>query len=731
MKVRIAIVLLFLAPALFAQKKELTLDAIYDPSMRVNFAGVVQSGHEWLDDTTVIWPQRNEKGETTGWMRLDTKTGKKTSLFDRDRFQAALVDSGMAEDDARRIGRSGGFNFAAKKDSAIVEAADDLFVYSFGSGKAVRLTSSPGKEILATFSPDGRSVAFVRDHDLYVVDVASQRERRLTTSGSDKLLNGELDWVYEEEIYGRGNRKGFWWSPDSKSLAFLQTDEKPVREFTVIDHIPYRLELETYPYPKAGDPNPLVKLFTVSAAGGTPKLIDNDRYSAADFLLINVAWSGDGKALTYQIQNREQTWLELNTADPSNGSSKLLIRETTPAWVNENGNPEWLADGSFLWVSEKSGWRHLYHYNADGTLRTQVTKGEWEMRALHGVDEKNRTVYFSGTERSPIGTDIYRVGLDGSGLKRLSAADGTHSAKFNPSMTAYVDSWSDITTPPQTRLHSADGRELSILEENKVAAIAEYGIVRPEFVQVQTRDGFTMEALLIKPANLDPSKKYPVYQHTYGGPHAPQVANRWGATTMLFHNFLASQGIVVWICDNRTASGKGAVSSWPVYKNFGELELRDIEDGLGWLEKQPWVDASRIMLYGWSYGGFMTSYALTHSTKFAAGVAGGTVADWRDYDTVYTERYMLMPQNNPEGYKKASPRFSAKNLHGNLLLIHGTMDDNVHMQNTLQLVYELEKAGKPFEMKLYPKSRHGVREPLLVKDLQRTIWEFAKKNLLR
>ena len=431
------------------------------------------------------------------------------------------------------------------------------------------------------------------------------------------------------------------------------------------------------------------------------------------------------------MQNREQTWLDLNLGDPVNGTTTRLLQETTPAWVDVHGPPTWLEDGTFVWLSERSGWKHLYHYEADGTLITQVTDGDWELRTLHGVneDDENTSVYFSGTQRSPIGSDVYRVNLDGSALTRLSESPGTHRASFSPGYARYLDTWSDIDTPPQLRVHAADGTETRVVDENIVESLDDYRLAVPEFLQVTTRDGFVMEAMMIKPPDFDPSLRYPVFQHTYAGPHAQQVQNRWGGSAQMFYQLLAQQGIIVWVMDNRTASGKGAVSTWPVYQNFGELELRDIEDGVAWLKTQSYVDGSRIGIEGWSYGGFMTSYALTHSESFAMGIAGGTVSDWRDYDTIYTERFMRTPQNNPEGYRKSSPRFNAADLHGALLLLHGTMDDNVHLQNTLQFTYELQKAGKSFELMLYPKSRHSVTDPDLNTHLRRGMLDFILEHL--
>jgi dipeptidyl-peptidase-4 len=724
------VALFLLLPAAFAQKKQITLDTLYNPDARVYFNGAVQSGFEWLDDTAFIWPKTNEKGDLVEWERFDVNSGKATPLVDPAKVERALVDAGVSDTEAKTSARRRTQDFDAKKSTILVDAAGDLFLYSLAKGTAIRLTSTPSREEVATFSPDGRRVAFVRDNNLFVVDVAGGRERQLTTDGNEQLLNGRLDWVYDEEIFGRGTHIGYWWSPDSKRIAFLQLDEKGVPVVTIVDHVPYHQTVDRYPYPKAGDPNPHVKLMTVPASGGTVVTVDDERYSAIDHLIMRVGWNEDSSAVLYQVANREQTWIDLNSANPSKGDTRTLFRETTKAWVDAVGNPEFLPDGTFLWESERSGFRHLYLYKPDGTLVRQVTNGDWEVRALHGYDPKSQMVYFSGTERSPIGLDVYRVKIDGSGLQRISDKAGTHSAKFSSSMRMYVDSWSDATTPSQARLHRADGTLAKVVSENLVPLLGEYDITAPQFLQVKARDGFVMEAMLIKPANFDPAKRYPVYEYHYGGPHSQQVLNFWGGTGRLFQQMIANQGVVVWLCDNRAASGKGAVSTWTVYKHLGDVELRDMEDGLAWLKTNPWIDGSRIMTDGWSYGGYMTSYAMTHSKTFIAGIAGGTVSDWRDYDSIYTERYMLMPQNNPDGYKNSSPRWAAKELSGRILLLHGTIDDNVHLQNTIQFVDELEKAGKPFDMRLYPRSQHGVRDPVLNQDRQRTILEFVRKNLL-
>ncbi|MBI4475936.1 MAG: S9 family peptidase [Acidobacteria bacterium] len=728
-----ALAVFSLARPVAAQLKPLTLDAIYHPDTRVDFSGTTPS-LQWLNDREYAWPRTS--GGRTEWLKVDAASGRTQPLFDQGRLEAALRKlPGVSAEEAKRLASASSSVFNTAKTAILLTIAADLYYYELGAESVERLTWSPAEEEEASFSPDGRLVAFVRDNNLYLIDLPAKagshvRERAVTTDGSPTILNGKLDWVYQEEIYGRGNYRGYWWSPDSSSIAMLRLDEADVPSFTVVDHVPYHLDLEQYPYPKAGDPNPRVKLAVASVAGGLPRWIDMSRY-ATDFLIVNVGWTPDSRQVVFNVQNREQTWLDLNLADARPGESRRVLRSTTKAWVERPEEaPTWLADGTFLWTSESSGWMHLYRYRPDGTLVKQITTGAWEMRTLHGIDEKNGWIYFAATERSPIGLDVYRIRLDGSGMQRLTSASGTHRADFNPGFSHFIDAWSDVSTPPQLRLHRADGQEVRVIEPNAVPALAEYRLGKPEFLQVKARDGFVMEAMMIKPPDFDPTRRYPVYQHTYGGPHAPQVRNAWGGTAYLFHQLLAQKGIIVWIVDNRTASGKGAESVWPVYRRFGESELRDIEDGIAWLKQQPYVDGSRIGINGWSYGGFLVSYALTHSKSFVMGIAGGSVTDWRDYDTIYTERYMDLPQNNPEGYKTTAPRTAAANLHGRLLLLHGTMDDNVHLQNTMQFVHELQKAGKSFELMVYPKSRHGITDPHLVHHLRSTMLAFIEKTLL-
>jgi len=726
-------IIFFLAagPSALAQEKLLTIDDIFDPAKRVNFNGTL-ANPRWLKDGVHYMVVSKDRNASPRLLKVNAVTGKSQPLYDAARMEAAFASlPGINKEDAHRLANQTSYQLNPGETGVMINFANDLFYYEFGSERAIRLTSNPEEELGESFSPDGRMVSFIRGNNLYVEDLSMQRrERALTRDGNETLLNGRLDWVYQEELYGRGNFGAYWWSPDSTRIAFLRLDERPVPEFPVVDHVPLDQNVEMTPYPKAGDPNPIAKLGVVNAAGGDVHWVDTYKYPAEDLLIVRVGWFPDNKKVWFMAQNREQTFIDLNSANPDDGKSSNMFRESTKAWIGINDNGmRWLKDGSFLWLSDRSGWTHIYHYGADGKLIKQVTNGDWDVQSFGEVDEEKGTIYFSASEHSYIANHVYAIRIEGTGLSRITMTEGNHRASFNRNATYFIDSWNDVNTPTQVRLYEAAGKMVRVIDENKVDALTQYKLGKVEFVNVKTRDGFTMEAMMIKPPDFDPSKIYPVWSYTYSGPQAPQVRNAWGGARYLWHQMLAEKGYIIWMCDNRTASSKGVNSAWPLYKNFGELELRDLEDGFAWLKSQPYVDGSRIGLWGWSYGGYMTSYALTHSQTFKIGISGGTVSDWRNYDSIYTERYMLTPQHNPDGYKKSSPVNAAKDLHGKLLLIHGAIDDNVHMANTVQFLYELQKAGKQVQLMVYPKSRHGLTDPVLVKHWYQMMTDFVLGNL--
>ena len=747
--------------------RQLTIDDIFHPTKAVPFSGRPSFGLRWTKDGNgFVQAKRAKTGLQV--VHADVRTGATTTFYDGAKVGRALESAGLSADVAARMGR--GFATAHNEPTAafLLNSGTDLYVYNSARNTAKRITNSADKELEADFSPDGSMVSFVRNNDLFVLEVGSGRETRITLDGSKHILNGYLAWVYEEELYGRGQNRGYWWSPDSTHVTFLKTDDSKVPIFVLADDTKTDQNIEDVGYPKAGDPNPTVELGIVEVAkakelsstaakktsgildeikkqagkvgikipGGksianpSVKWVDLGRYNPKDFLISNVDWSPNSQNIIFQGQNREQTYLDLNSVNVSTLRIKTLFQDKTRAWIGSPGNPYWLNDGSFVWTSPRDGHKHLYHYDKDGELIRQVTRGNWEVRRFYGIDQKGGWVYFSGTKDGHTGPQIYRIRLNGSGISRLTRRAGSHRANFNPTFTHFVNTWSDINTPSQTRLHRADGTVEKVINENIVGELlGSYGLSKPEFLKVANRDGFQMDAYMIKPPNFDARKKYPVLTFVYGGPHAPQVRNSWGGRRYMYHQMLAQKGYIIWVIDPRSASGSGAKETWTAYKQLGVTEQLDIEDSVTYLKRLHYVDANRIGIWGWSYGGFMTLFAMTHSKSFKAGISVAPVSSWALYDSIYTERYMLTPENNPKGYSTMDLNAVAKNLRGRLLIVHGVMDNNVHMQNTTKFIYELQKAGIQFDFMAYPTQRHGIRNPYQTYHLYSKMADFIQKNL--
>ncbi|MBA2379556.1 MAG: S9 family peptidase [Blastocatellia bacterium] len=744
-------VVLVSVSAAFGQERMLTVDDIFhpEPSKRVAFGGS-PSRLVWAPDGRSFKMAREGR-----LVRVDAATGNEVRpYYDTQRFANALTTvAGIGAREADRLAHSIALRFNEDESAILLDHANDIWVYDVRVGSLKRLTNTPERELEADFSPDGRWVSFVRENNLYATEIATGETRQMTRDGSVTVHNGILVWVYEEELYGRGRRRGYWWSPDSSRIAFLRLDDAPVPKFVVTNDAVQPQVIESVNYPKAGDPNPLVRIgiadisrtsvipsparipvigdrlpASVQRIGDSVQFVDLSRYQPDDVLIGRVAWAPDSRNVIFQALNREQTFLDVNAAG-LDGKTQKLFTETTPAWVEVYDNPAFLQDGSAVWQSARNGWKHLYHYDRGGKLIRQLTDGDWEVRSFHGIDEASGFAYFSATKDSHIAENIYRVPLKGGEIQRLTTGEGSHSASFNSDFTMFVHGWSDVNNPQQQHLMRSDGSLTRVINDNPVPVLKEFKLGTFEFMTVKTRDGFEMEAMMIRPPDFDPSKKYPVLQYTYAGPHAPAVRNSWGANRYMWHQMMAQKGYIIWICDNRTASGKGEQSVWPVYKTMGPGELRDIEDGVNYLKSLSYVDGDRIGIWGWSYGGFMTSFAMTHSKLFKAGIAGGSVTDWRLYDSIYTERYMSTPQKNPEGYDRTSVLNAAKNLSGRILLIHGMIDENVHQQNTVRLMNELQKHGHQFDFMLYPGQRHGIVNPAQQHHMYTLMTEFIERNL--
>lgn len=687
--------------------KPLTLEAIFGPEGAVDFDGTYATGLAWLPDGSCYLERRDGQLQ-----RIEPQSGAATPAFDRERLKAALIAGGVREDAAGRLADRPG-RFTQDRAGALLEHDGKLLYYRFDPARLTTVLSDGRPRAATELSPRGNWVSFVRDNNLHVVATAGSKPRRLTADGGPLRLNGVLDWVYMEEVYGRGRQAAHWWSPDETRIAFLQFDETGVPEYTIVDESRRPAGVEKSWYPKAGDANPKVRLGVVRVDGGgvfgAPAIrwIDLPPSENGDLLIVRVGWAPDGRLL-YQVQDREQRWLRLCEADPHTGRFRTLLTETSPAWVDVLDEPTFLADGSFLWRSANDGFAHLYHLTRDGVLVRRLTRGPWEVSELHGVDEAGGWVYFSGSRDSSVERHAYRVALGGGEPQRLTEPGFSHSVEFDPGCVYFIDTFSSAATPPRVHLRRGDGSLLRVISQNDVAVLREYRLATPEFLQVPARDGALLNAVLLRPPDFDPARKYPVWSYTYAGPQAPSVSNRWGGRNGLFNQYLAQQGYLIWVCDPRASGGHGAGGAWQSYQRLGEQELADLEDGIAWLVANASADPTRVGIHGHSYGGFMTAYALTHSDVFSVGIAGSGVFDWRNYDTIYTERYMRMPQNNPDGYERTSCVAAAKNLHGRLLIYHGAMDDNVHLQNAFELATALQKHGKLFDLMIYPQDRHGI-----------------------
>jgi dipeptidyl-peptidase 4 len=599
----------------------------------------------------------------------------------------------------------------------LLTRAGDLFLIDAATGKATQLTATPETEEDAHLSPDGAHVAFRRGNDLYAISTSGGRLRRLTATGSETLLNGRLNWVYPEEL---SISRAWWWSPDSRSIAYLEFDVSPERIHPHADMSPIEAVAEPQRFPKAGTPNANVRLGVVAAAGGRTRWMELG--PTADTLIARVDWMPGAREIAVQRLSRIQDHLELLAADARSGKVRRLLEERDPHWINIHDMLHFLDGGRFLWASERTGHRHLYLYNSAGEQQAQLTTGDWEVVQVNTVAAGK--VYFTATKESPLERHLYAVPLTGGGIEKLTAAPGTHTVSMSPSAAYFLDTFSSLTEPHATKLYAADGKRLADL---RTAEKPEYALQPVEPVTFRGADGTQFYGQLTRPPGFQVSKKYPAIVMVYGGPHTQTVRNSWSGVSL--EQALAARGYIIWRMDNRGSNYRGHAFEAPLHRQMGRQELADQLEGVRYLIGLGFVDPARIGIHGWSYGGYMTLYALAHAPKtFAAGIAGAPVTDWRHYDTIYTERYMDLPSRNEQGYKESSPVHSAASIEEPLLLLHNFQDDNVLFQNTQHMMAALQRAGKQFEMMFYPLKSHGVTGPLRL-HMYQTMAAFFDRHL--
>ncbi len=725
-----AILLLAALPAFAQAPRELTVDWIYGDEATAaakvpKFAWTSRGELLLLDETAPPAARTIE--------RVSAKSGQRTPAVNASAALASLKAL-SAKGAPEALSWPEALDPAGA--TAVYVFGDDLYSLDLGASRFERLTRTDAAESLPRFSPDGRKLAFVRGNDLWVLDLATKAETRLTADGSDTILNGTLSWLYWEEIFDRGDT-GYWWSPDSSAIAFLRTDESPVDVSLFTDFSPAVPRVVKQRYPKTGGANPTVRLGIVEVSGRKTAWMDASEVPYE--YVVGLDWLPDSGSVAVQTTNRGQTKLDVWRFDRATGKTALVLSESDPAFVYQKDIQ--FADGGKTWIVtfESGGHTHLFRYGADGVRRNAVTQGPWSVRgpgSFYGapqgsafVDEAADLVYFTSIEKSPLERHLYRVRPDGTGMARITREDGTHKVTLSPDRRFYVDAYSNSNTLPSLSLHDISGRDLATLSPSRMDVLAPYGLAKRELFSIPAPDGFAIPASVLKPASLDPSKKYPVLIHVYGGPGAPIVQNRWERDG-LFDQLLVSQGYIVASFDPRSATGQSkALEDLVVRRMMSDVELGDLQTAVKWLKAQAWADPARFGIWGWSGGGSYTLLAMTRTQEFKAGISGAPVTDWHFYDSKFGEAYMKTAEDNPEGYALTSFVKRAKDLSGRLLLVFGTYDDNVHPQNEWAFADALIAAGKPFDIMVYPMRKHGFVDKPAIRHRAAKMLEFWKLYL--
>ncbi|UTN05712.1 S9 family peptidase [Flavobacterium bizetiae] len=719
---KITVILLFLVATVFGQQK-ITVEDIYSGAFRAKGMDELQSLKN-TDQYTVL--NVDQASRSMQIDLYDFATLKKVSN---------LIDTKNHKDLADGIDS---YTFDASEKKILIACNSnkifrhsftaDYFLYDITTKSLTKLFDFQVQE--PTFSPDGTKIAYAKENNLYVYDVASKKSTAVTTDGKkNAIINGITDWVYEEEF---AFVRAFDWSKDSKKLAYIRFDESQVPEFSMsMFHKDLYPTIETFKYPKAGEKNSVVSLHIYDAAGNSTKKVDLAKYN--DFYIARLQWTNDNNILSAQVLNRHQDNLDLLFVDGTTATAKVVLNEKDKAYVDVTDNLTFLKDNSFIWTSEKDGFNHIYLYDKTGKLKNQVTKGNWEVVSYYGFDEKNKTIFYQSTENGSINRDIYRIGLDGKSKVRLTSKVGTSAATFSPNFQFFINTFSSASQPTTYTLNeSKTGKEIQVIENNQALAakLKAYNLPTKEFFVLKTAKGNELNAWILKPKDFDPSKKYPVFMYQYSGPGSQQVNNDWNNSDDYWFASLTQQGYIVACIDGRGTGFKGADFKKVTQKELGKYEVQDQIDAAKVIGAYPYVDAARIGIFGWSYGGFMASNCIFQGNDvFKMAIAVAPVTNWRFYDSVYTERYMQTPQENASGYDQNSPINHVSKLKGKFLLIHGSGDDNVHVQNSMQMMEALIQANKQFDSQIYPDKNHGIYGGATRIQLYNKMTNFIKENL--
>ncbi|WP_256010594.1 S9 family peptidase [Desertivirga xinjiangensis] len=718
--------LLFLCENLFAQTSKISIDSLFKATTfqqrtiyglnslkdGKSYASIVRDGKTGL---LKVLRKSYADGKTleTIYSSANVITGKDTMELSTE----------FNEDESKVL--------LSKDEEAVYRRSTLAYYYVLDlSTKKLIPLSEKEKQLFPTFSPDGMKVAFVRNNNIFIKDLASLNELQVTADGKkNEIINGRSDWVYEEEF---SFARAFFWSPDSKKIAYYKFDERAVPEFsmTVFNSL-YPLQY-VYKYPKAGEKNSIVSIHVYDTGNKSTHNVDVG--SEKDQYIPRIKWTADPGQLCVLRLNRRQNKLDYLLADAFSGRSKVMLTEQDKYYIDIEQEQLTFLDNKtqFINTSERDGYNHIYLYNMDGKVLKQLTSGKWDVTELYGIDERNKVVYYQSAEASPLQRDIYSIKLSSGDKKRLSASNGTNSAVFSSDFSYYILQHSTINQPAYISLHNQAGERLRILEDNSALKnnLERYQVPKADFFTLKTSEGVDLNGYMIKPSDFDATKKYPVLLFVYGGPGSQNVSDSWAGISMTWMRMLAQNGYIVASVDNRGTGFRGAAFKKMTYKALGKYETIDQIEVAKWFGKQSFVDPVRIGIWGWSFGGYLSALCATKGNGiFKVAISVAPVTNWRFYDTIYTERFLQTPQENPEGYDDNSPINFADRLKGKFLLIHGTGDDNVHFQNSAAFSEALINANIPFEQAYYPNKNHSIRGGNTSIHLYSKLTSFIYNNL--
>lgn len=722
----LAIIFGWILQPLSAQTQEIQFDHLFDNTFRSESIQNVN----WMQDGQYYSTLKRVNGDIE-IRKYDITTGDYEVLMSTSDLKVPGRDKPIIIQD---------YQFSADESKLLIKTdvesiwrrstRENYFIYDFETGRTQKLTESDQKQQYAQLSPSGEKAAFVQENNLYWVNLSTGEETAITTDGKfNKIINGAADWVYEEEF---GFAKAWSWSPDGEKIAFYRFDESDVKEFFMTEWGELYPGLTRFKYPKAGEENSVIKIGVYDLDEDNTVWMDigseNDQY------IPRINWTKDSGTLAIRRMNRLQNKQDLMLANTNTGDTEIIKTEESDAWIDVNDNLIFLENGEeFVYTSEESGYNHIYLYNLDGELIRQVTEGDWEVTDYLGYNEQTERFYFVSSEESPLERHLYSIRRDGSNKRKMTDSEGWHSINMSRDLKYYINTSTSASTPPQYTLHNINGKQVRMLEDNEELrdTLADYAFPQKEFIKIPLQQA-TLNGYMMKPHNFDASKEYPVLFYVYGGPGSQTVQKSFSTSQRpLWHRYLASQGYIIVSVDNRGTGARGRDFEKQIYKKLGQYEVEDQIDAAKYLvEEYDFIDENRVGIWGWSYGGYMSTLALAQGNDiFSTAIAVAPVTSWKYYDTIYTERFMQTPEQNPEGYSKGSPLTYANQITGNYLLVHGTGDDNVHFQNTVEMIDRLVAANVQFETMFYPNRNHGIYGGSTREHLYKMLTDYILENL--